>query len=970
MKRTLALVLCMLMLVAALPLTGFAAYENTHTNTGNQIEDLIAVATTQIGYTEGNNAAGESGTTGGSGNYTKYGRWYGINPGAWCAMFVSWCANQAGIPTSVITKHASCDLGMQWFQNNGVWKWSPACGGSYVPKRGDIIYFRTKTNQVTDSTHVGIVYDSSSSTVYTIEGNASNKCQKKSYSLSSAYILGYGTPAYTSTSYEPGVYKVTATNLNMRAGAGTGYDILATLANGDQVTITKVSGTWGYCTFNGVSGWVSMKYLSLVSATQTYTITFDAGEGSITSGSSSYSILYGQQYSAVMSAAPVATRNGYALAGWYCAAYGYTLNLSDTYGVTENATFTAVWTPVYGIYETTASWLSMREGPGTDYTAFTSLPQGTQVNITAIDGKWGYCTYEGQNGWVSLNYCTYIGEATAATYTLTFNTNGGTMPEGYSTVYEFEADELFVDVIGGYPVPTKDGYDFTGWRRSDWNSDFWTDGWGTQPFTYGYNITLNAEYVEASCEHNYVAAVTTQATCTTDGVRTYTCSLCGESYTETIAKTGHSYSEYFSDGNATCLEDGTMSASCDNGCGSISVEPEEGSAKGHSFGEWYTVVEPQVGSEGQSRRDCANCDAYETETIPELEEIGGCEPELTVSGYKVMLSCADSIYYVRYAKGEYTTHSQIKNAEDCVTLNSTSIIKNTVSGICTLTMPAGGVYSVWVKTYDGVEYIFRADLSVMDQYVTTEGVSITVNNLYGVKDFFIAPGDYDTYSEVKANYIVLVSSVKINGASSYKYIVPNPGMYTIYVRYEDSARPASIIKTTCTVAEPSFNGNGLQLTLSNLEDIKVVRTAYGTYSTPGEIKRAAGQRSFSGATVMKSGTGNYTIQYRENGTVTVAIVYTHGYEVIFNYEVQKKVPSFVQNGNTVTFGQLDDLNVLRYAAGRYSTSSQIKAAAGSKALKSSSIIDGFITVTLDPGTYTFCVQYFDESYNYYVVTVE
>lgn len=155
-KRITALVLCVLMLVASMPISSFAAYENTHTNTGDQIEDLIAVATTQIGYTEGNSTAGHGGTTGGSGNYTKYGAWYGINPGAWCAMFVSWCANQAGIASDIIPKHASCDIGMQWFQNKGIWQWSPACGGTYVPKRGDIIYFRTDTSQVTDLTHVGM----------------------------------------------------------------------------------------------------------------------------------------------------------------------------------------------------------------------------------------------------------------------------------------------------------------------------------------------------------------------------------------------------------------------------------------------------------------------------------------------------------------------------------------------------------------------------------------------------------------------------------------------------------------------------------------------------------------------------------------------------------------------------------------------------------------------------------------------
>ncbi|MBQ4601584.1 MAG: hypothetical protein IJB24_06725, partial [Clostridia bacterium] len=75
--------------------------------------------------------------------------------------------------------------------------------------------------------------------------------------------------------------------------------------------------------------------------------------------------------------------------------------------------------------------------------------------------------------------------------------------------------------------------------------------------------------------------------------------------------------------------------------------------------------------------------------------------------------------------------------------------------------------------------------------------------------------------------------------------------------------------------------------------------------------------------------------------------------------------------NVVTIGNIDDLYVIRYAPGEYTTSAQIKAAAGSKALKADSAVDGVITVkNLKAGTYTFCVQYNDESYNYYVITVE
>ena len=39
-------------------------------------------------------------------------------------------------------------------------------------------------------------------------------------------------------------------------------------------------------------------------------------------------------------------------------------------------------------------------------------------------------------------------------------------------------------------------------------------------------------------------------------------------------------------------------------------------ATGHTFGDWYTVTEPTCTADGVQRRDCANCDAHETDAIP------------------------------------------------------------------------------------------------------------------------------------------------------------------------------------------------------------------------------------------------------------------------------------------------------------------------------------------------------------------
>ena len=44
------------------------------------------------------------------------------------------------------------------------------------------------------------------------------------------------------------------------------------------------------------------------------------------------------------------------------------------------------------------------------------------------------------------------------------------------------------------------------------------------------------------CRHTYSDEVTTSPTCTEAGVRTYTCSQCGDSYTEAVAAQGHLYS--------------------------------------------------------------------------------------------------------------------------------------------------------------------------------------------------------------------------------------------------------------------------------------------------------------------------------------------------------------------------------------------------------------------------------------------
>lgn len=107
-----------------------------------------------------------------------------------CACFVSWCADQSGyIQSGVIPKFSLCSDGVKWFESKGRFR-----DGSYTPVTGDIIFFDWGNNGTID--HVGIVESVSGGTVNTIEGNSEDKVARRSYSIGSSNIYGYGVPAY------------------------------------------------------------------------------------------------------------------------------------------------------------------------------------------------------------------------------------------------------------------------------------------------------------------------------------------------------------------------------------------------------------------------------------------------------------------------------------------------------------------------------------------------------------------------------------------------------------------------------------------------------------------------------------------------------------------------------------------------------------------------------------------------------
>ncbi len=189
-KRVLSAVMAVVMLFT-LAVTAFAEFENTYVNTGNNVKDIIGVATTQIGYVEGEN------------NYSKYGEWCGVPNIAWSAVFVTWCAEQAGVKTSVIPQFTSCETGRKWYMDRGLYE---PCG-DYVPKAGDIVFYDWNVDGGAD--HIGIVEGTDGKYLIAIEGNYVDSVVRRTdigYSVKN--ILGYATPKYQNNEVLPPVEKV------------------------------------------------------------------------------------------------------------------------------------------------------------------------------------------------------------------------------------------------------------------------------------------------------------------------------------------------------------------------------------------------------------------------------------------------------------------------------------------------------------------------------------------------------------------------------------------------------------------------------------------------------------------------------------------------------------------------------------------------------------------------------------------
>ena len=142
-----------------------------------------------------------------------------------------------------------------------------------------------------------------------------------------------------------------------------------------------------------------------------------------------------------------------------------------------------------------------------------------------------------------------------------------------------------------------------------------------------------------------------QATCKEEGYTgdTY-CVTCGKKLAsgETIAKTDHDWT--ITETEATCEHDGMKTYTCDI-CGTTKSEPIK--ASGHKFGAWTTTKEADVFSKEEQKRTCSICGKTEIRTI-------GDKLKATISTNAASLKLKKKQSTTKFtvtglAKGDYVT---------------------------------------------------------------------------------------------------------------------------------------------------------------------------------------------------------------------------------------------------------------------------------------------------------------------------
>ncbi len=159
---------------------------------------------------------------------------------------------------------------------------------------------------------------------------------------------------------------------------------------------------------------------------------------------------------------------------------------------------------------------------------------------------------------------------------------------------------------------------------------------------------LSGQTIAKTENHSWDAGkVTTKATCTEEGEKTFTCSICGDKKTEKISATGHQHTEIRNKKEATCKEEGYSGDTWCKDCGKKILSGQAiVKTEDHSWNQGEITKEPTCKEEGEKTFTCSICGNTKTEKVSttdhqHMEIRNQKNPTCKEAGYSGDTYCAD-----------------------------------------------------------------------------------------------------------------------------------------------------------------------------------------------------------------------------------------------------------------------------------------------------------------------------------------
>ena len=243
-------------------------------------------------------------------------------------------------------------------------------------------------------------------------------------------------------------------------------------------------------------------------------------------------------------------------------------------------------------------WNTKKDGSGTAYKAGAK----TSDAVSILYAQWQKSTAK-----VTLEF-------PGGKYT---NASGSTWDDSFTFTASFSSNSS-VTYLPFAQNMTKEGCTFAGWyTEPEYKKRI-------ESLTIRTAIDGMTLYAKWNDTHEHVwgeGAITTKPTCTTPGVKTYTCSVCQKTKTEEIPATGHQHTEVRNVKEATCKEEGYTGDTYCTDCGEKLSSGEPTAKKAHDWDEGKVTTEATCKNTGVKTYTCNNCSETKTEVIPMTDHI-------------------------------------------------------------------------------------------------------------------------------------------------------------------------------------------------------------------------------------------------------------------------------------------------------------------------------------------------------------